>query len=164
MASPRQPSRLANHHFRRVKWYNVKTGYGFIKDLQTATDIFVHVSGITRFLKKNPPKEDNEIIFNVHGSDKGPEARETGTIAGGENHRLQSLIPLLLQHSNLPGTNTCVSYCLPTPNKNEPPRRKQPRVAHQKPRENAKHPYQETSGEEAEEVMIINANEVEMDE
>jgi cold shock CspA family protein len=29
-----------------VKWFNSKSGYGFLKDLETEQDVFVHHSGI----------------------------------------------------------------------------------------------------------------------
>ncbi|MPC11966.1 Y-box-binding protein 2-like [Portunus trituberculatus] len=66
---------LADHLPGRVKWYNIKAGYGFIENQQTREDVFIHVSGLTRSLKKDPPKESDEVVFNIYYGEKGPEAR-----------------------------------------------------------------------------------------
>ncbi|XP_045127553.1 uncharacterized protein LOC123514036 [Portunus trituberculatus] len=66
----------SQQHHGQLKWYNFKCGYGFITDLSTKTDVFVHFSGLKRSLQKRLPREGDMVHFTIHNGDKGPDARD----------------------------------------------------------------------------------------
>ncbi|VEN61756.1 unnamed protein product [Callosobruchus maculatus] len=83
--APEQPTKqlikqkevIANKVTGTVKWFNVKSGYGFINRNDTKEDVFVHQSAI---IKNNPKKAvrsvgDGEVVeFSVVVGEKGNEA------------------------------------------------------------------------------------------
>ncbi|KAL3312884.1 Y-box-binding protein 2 [Cichlidogyrus casuarinus] len=61
----------------RVKWFNVKAGYGFIKRNDNNDDIFVHRASILRPNPEHPiPSLDDseQVVFDIIQSTKGFEA------------------------------------------------------------------------------------------
>ena len=48
----------------RIKWFNSKKGYGFIKDDETQKDIFLHVSALEES-KLRILKEDQKIFYDI---------------------------------------------------------------------------------------------------
>jgi len=49
-----------------VKFFNESKGFGFIKDLETEEEFFVHVSGLVDRIK-----EDDKVTFEVTEGKKG---------------------------------------------------------------------------------------------
>ncbi len=48
----------------RIKWFNSKKGYGFIKDDETQKDIFLHVSALESS-KLRVLKEEQTIVYDI---------------------------------------------------------------------------------------------------
>ena len=48
----------------KIKWFNSKKGYGFIKDDKTQKDIFLHVSALEES-KLRVLKEDQKIFYDI---------------------------------------------------------------------------------------------------
>jgi CspA family cold shock protein len=53
----------------KVKFFNHSKGYGFIKDTETDTDYFVHVSGLIDEIKEN-----DDVTFDLKEGRKGMNA------------------------------------------------------------------------------------------
>jgi cold shock CspA family protein len=52
-----------------VSFFNDSKGFGFIKDVSTQQDVFVHVSGLLETIKEN-----NKVTFEIVKGAKGPNA------------------------------------------------------------------------------------------
>ena len=48
----------------KVKWFNSKKGYGFIREDETDKDIFLHVSALEES-KLKTLKEEQKIIYEI---------------------------------------------------------------------------------------------------
>ena len=48
----------------KIKWFNSKKGYGFIKDDETQKDIFLHVSALEES-KLRVLKEEQKISYDI---------------------------------------------------------------------------------------------------
>jgi CspA family cold shock protein len=53
----------------KVKFFNDNKGYGFITELETGTDYFVHASNCLDNIKK-----DEHVEFDLENGQKGPKA------------------------------------------------------------------------------------------
>ena len=48
----------------KIKWFDQKKGYGFIKEQDTDRDIFLHISALEKS-KLRILKEDQKLIFDI---------------------------------------------------------------------------------------------------
>lgn len=71
IAVPRSSASGTNDTIRKgvVAFFDESKGFGFIKDISTGQDIFVHANALTE-----PIKENNKVTFEVVKGLKGPNA------------------------------------------------------------------------------------------
>ena len=50
----------------KVKFFNFTKGFGFVTDLETGSDVFVHATGLNQDIK-----EGDEVTFDVQEGKKG---------------------------------------------------------------------------------------------
>ena len=55
----------------KVKWYDMKKGYGFITPEDGTKDIFVHHSGIKSDRKPKEMHEGDDVEFELATNDRG---------------------------------------------------------------------------------------------
>ncbi|CAN5325535.1 cold shock domain-containing protein [soil metagenome] len=53
-----------------IKFFNGTKGYGFIKDDETGSEIFLHVTGLI----DQPVNTDDKVSYDVADGPKGPNA------------------------------------------------------------------------------------------
>ncbi|MPC63169.1 Cold shock-like protein CspA [Portunus trituberculatus] len=66
----------AQQHRGTFKWYNRKSGFGFIRDSEANQDFFVPFSGLMRSFRKVLLRKGDNATFTTFKGKKGPEARE----------------------------------------------------------------------------------------
>jgi len=69
----------------KVKWFNVKRGYGFVCRNDNEEDIFIHQSAIAKSNPDHPRKSvenGEEILFDIVLGDKGNEAANVSAVDG----------------------------------------------------------------------------------
>lgn len=54
-----------------VKWFNDKTGFGFITDIDTGVEYFVHYTGIVSDQKFKKLREGDNVTFDLSENAKG---------------------------------------------------------------------------------------------
>ena len=65
-----------------VKWFNDKTGFGFITDIDTGVEYFVHYTGIVSDQKFKKLREGDNVTFDLSENDKGKIAVNVRTKGG----------------------------------------------------------------------------------
>ena len=71
-----------------VKWFNARKGFGFIVPEEGEQDIFVHYTAIQREADEFATLYENDkVSFEIHNSDKGPEARDVKVTERAPNPR-----------------------------------------------------------------------------
>lgn len=50
----------------KVKFFNEAKGFGFIKDDENGTEVFVHATGLNEEIREN-----DEVVFDVQDGKKG---------------------------------------------------------------------------------------------
>jgi len=81
----------------KVKWFNVKAGFGFITRSDNGQDVYAHYTAIT---KKNPNHRvrslaDGEVVrFNIKSGSKGAEACDITAANGGPVQGSEYALPL----------------------------------------------------------------------
>ena len=75
----------------KVKWFDSKKGYGFIKDNDTEKDIFLHVTSLEKS-KLRVLKENQELEFEIKEEKGNVPKNVTNALFVGSTTELQKLI------------------------------------------------------------------------
>lgn len=57
-----------------VKWFSDERGYGFLTDVKTGKEIFVHYSGISSNEKRKTLEEYQDVTYEIQETEKGKQA------------------------------------------------------------------------------------------
>ncbi|MEJ2733951.1 MAG: cold shock domain-containing protein [Anaerolineae bacterium] len=80
-----QRVKFGDKHHGRIKWFSLEKGYGFILE-DNGKEVFFHRSGVPLNEDGTLPalEENQEVLYQVTESPRGPQAVQVVTYTGGE--------------------------------------------------------------------------------